>query len=447
MLLDEYMYSHNEKYNYFTEKDLEIRNLLTKRLFINKLSWNIILAILCIVLIKQIEMLWNFSFSVVIITLVVTLISIISMNIKAYILWNKIEDESLIAIYKKYVFKRWARFIIDASCIVALVSYCSGGWIIGFNLLFIPIVIKIIAICLSLALSKIRLWMIQSTLSGALEELEDGEYKNPEDVLIETFGNKEDTEVLWGTSYTHLIFEMGNLLKKVERVATEEKQTFQNKSYLITNLSHDLKTPLTCIINSVYILKNDDLTNEERKDQILILENKLLRLKNLIKDLSDMIDSQQDSISLNKEEIHIDKILIDVINTFEDRFKNSNLDLKINFDKDNIVLYLDKDKMVRVFENILSNIDKYSLEDTRVYIDIKVDEENVKIDFKNISKYEIEVDDKTIGNRFVKGDKSRNIEGHGLGLSIIKNLVKIQGGKVDINIEGDLFKVILNFSL
>lgn len=461
-MLELYLYSHNEKYNYFTEEDLKIRNILSNRLFINKVTWSILLLAYCIFLLNVIrpmcreggaivydyqvliDKLGNWTVNIVVLS---TLISMVSRSIRSYILWQKIDNEHFILIYKKYLIKKWIGVIVDISFIFSLTIYCSEGLLSDNKyLFFIPIVLKIVIILSSLLLSQIRLWMIQSTLGGAIEGLEEGEYKNAEDILKETFGDKKDTEVVWGTSYTYLIFEMNNLLKKIEKVAEEEKQTSQNKAYLITNLSHDLKTPLTSIINSVYILKNDNLTNIEREEQIEILEKKILRLKNLINDLSDMIDSEQTSVVLNKEEIIINEVLLNIGDTFRERLKNLNLDVKYNIPQENVILFLDKEKMIRVFENIFSNIEKYSLEDTRVYIDMKIDEESIQINFKNISKYEIEVDNKIIGNRFVKGDKSRHIEGHGLGLSIVKNLVKVQGGNVDINIEGDLFKLSLIFN-
>ena len=115
--------------------------------------------------------------------------------------------------------------------------------------------------------------------------------------------------------------------------------------------------------------------------------------------------------------------------------------MQIKTQETNLIVYMDKDKIVRVFENLLSNIIKYSLEDSRVYINFIKEDDIIKIDFKNICKYELEVNKGSLGSRFVKGDKSRNSDGYGLGLSIVKNLIRVQGGKVDIITEGDLFKV------
>lgn len=166
-----------------------------------------------------------------------------------------------------------------------------------------------------------------------------------------------------------------------------------------------------------------------------------------MKDLNETVEAEYEGLVVNKKEIKINKIIKNEICLYKDKFENSNLDIKLNFPKEDITLYLDEEKIIRIIDNILSNIHKYSLEDTRVYIDIIKNEENVEMRFKNISKYDIDVNVDTIGKRFVQGDKSRNIEGHGLGLSIIKSLVNIQGGKVELDIQGDLFKLTLKFSI
>lgn len=125
--------------------------------------------------------------------------------------------------------------------------------------------------------------------------------------------------------------------------------------------------------------------------------------------------------------------------------EEAKLDLRINRPNEKIIAYLDKDKTIRIFENLISNILKYSLEDTGVYIDILQDDECTKITLKNVSKYQLEIDKNTLENRFVRGDKSRYNDGYGLGLSIVKNLVRAQGGEVELKIEGDLFRIDINF--
>ena len=193
-------------------------------------------------------------------------------------------------------------------------------------------------------------------------------------------------------------------------------------------------------------MKHEKLSEEEKEEQIEILEKKLERLNILIKDLNETVNTDYEGLVVNKKEIKIIELIKNEINLYENKFKSSNLDIKLNAPKEDITLFLDEEKTIRIVDNILSNINKYSLEDTRVYVDIIKNEENVEITFKNISKYDIDVDVNTIGERFVQGDKSRSMEGHGLGLSIIKSLVNIQGGKVGLDIQGDLFKLVLKFT-
>ncbi|RDY25801.1 sensor histidine kinase, partial [Romboutsia weinsteinii] len=280
------------------------------------------------------------------------------------------------------------------------------------------------------------------------DESEEDRYKLAREGLEDSIRDKYAVEILWGTGYKHILLELKNLLDKVEEVTKEEKETFQNKTYLITNLSHDLKTPLTCIINSAYILKNEKLSQLEKEEEITKLTNQLERLKSLINDLNEIIDAEYTVISSNKENINICDLLRNFIGGFEEKLNKRDLELIVNIPKEPVTLYLDKDKIIRVFENIFSNIEKHSLEESRVYVDMNIDTDqgDIEIEFKNISKYEIDVDKNTIGNRFVQGDGSRNTDGHGLGISIIKSLIRTQGGNVDIKLDGDLFKITLKFN-
>ena len=218
------------------------------------------------------------------------------------------------------------------------------------------------------------------------------------------------------------------------------------KSELITNVSHDLKTPLTSIINYIELIKKEEnITPEYLKDYVNVLDSKSKRLKVLIEDLFEASKASSGNIELNMEKIDIIQLLRQSIGELEEKLSEANLDLKINVPEEKVYVRADGRRLYRVLENLLSNISKYSLPNTRVYIDITEVEGRVKLIMKNISSYELNFDPEEIMERFKRADDSRNTEGSGLGLAIARDLVKLQGGEFAIDIDGDLFKSIIEF--
>lgn len=240
--------------------------------------------------------------------------------------------------------------------------------------------------------------------------------------------------------------DINNLSEGLENAIDEKFKSERMKAELITNVSHDLKTPLTSIINYVDLIKKEEsIEPEYLKDYINVLDNKSKRLKVLIEDLFEASKASSGNIELNIEKLDLNQLLRQSIGENEEKITNSKLDLKVNLLKEPVYINCDGKRMYRVFENLLINISKYSLENTRVYIDMKVDEDKVYLSFKNISAYELNFEADEIIERFRRGDLSRNTEGSGLGLSIARDLVELQGGEFDIQIDGDLFKVNLEF--
>lgn len=219
------------------------------------------------------------------------------------------------------------------------------------------------------------------------------------------------------------------------------------KTELITNVSHDIKTPLTSIISYVDLLKQEDIKNEKAVEYINVLDNKSARLKRLIEDLVEASKASSGNIKLNKENLKIDELINQCIGEFEDRFKSNGLEIIANIPKEDLSIYADSRYMYRVIENVFSNITKYALENSRVYIDVTSKSAKINISIKNISKDKLNISPDELMQRFVRGDKSRFTEGSGLGLSISKSLVELQGGKFEISIDGDLFKVNLSFDM
>ena len=236
---------------------------------------------------------------------------------------------------------------------------------------------------------------------------------------------------------------------------SESLKSERLKTELITNVSHDIKTPLTSIINYVDLLKKENIQNEKVKEYIDILDKKSQRLKKLTEDLVEASKVSSGNVKLNLEDINLKELFNQTIGEFKDRFEEKSLKIETTVPEKDIKIRADSRYLYRIIENLFSNITKYAQENSRVYIDIeekeKIENKNengqkenrryVNISIKNISKEKLNISSDELMQRFVRGDKSRYTEGSGLGLSIAKSLTELQGGKFDITIDGDLFKV------
>ena len=236
---------------------------------------------------------------------------------------------------------------------------------------------------------------------------------------------------------------LNNLKVGFEAAVKEETKSQNMKTELITNVSHDLKTPLTCIKNYVILLKNTQADEATRIEYLNQLEKYTNRLSNLIQDLFDVSKASSGNIDLHPIDLRlqalVDQSLAECIEVLESK------DIQIIKNVEDVVVHLDGDKTYRVFENLLTNIGKYAMPHSRAYIDIHEEEDYVSVIFKNMSKVEMNFSSEEIQERFVRGDKSRHETGSGLGLAIAKSFVVAQGGTFDIEIDGDLFKVIMTF--
>lgn len=259
-------------------------------------------------------------------------------------------------------------------------------------------------------------------------------------------------------NFNYYIEEDLNIFKPIKEEIFKVKDGFQNalnnelesqkmKVELISNVSHDLKTPLTSIINYTELLKYENLDYKTQKEYIDTLDRKSKRLKTLIEDLFDVSNVKGKNVKLNIEEVNVIGLINYTLLELEDKINKSSLIFSLNFEEDEVILNLDRKRTIRVFENLIVNITKYSLENTRVYIDTRKENNKFYITLRNISKEEIDVDGEYLLERFVRGDKSRNTEGSGLGLSIAKDFIELQGGNLSVNIDGDLFKVIIEFNI
>ncbi len=239
--------------------------------------------------------------------------------------------------------------------------------------------------------------------------------------------------------------EIDKIRTGFRKAVDEEVKSTKMKTDLITNVSHDLKTPLTAIITYVDLLKDPNLPAEDQKKYIQILDQKANRLKLLIEDLFEISKATSKTVQLNIVDVDIVSLLRQVKLELQDKIEATDLLFRWQLPEEKVILPLDSQRTYRVFENLLVNITKYAMPHTRVYITMEDTENHVKISMKNISATELNFNPSEITERFVRGDASRNTEGSGLGLAIAKSFTELQGGRLEVFTDADLFTVEITF--
>jgi len=236
---------------------------------------------------------------------------------------------------------------------------------------------------------------------------------------------------------------LNRLSEGLKITLNEMVSTERTKTELITNVSHDLKTPLTSIINYVSLLKESRIEDPAIREYVNILEQKSDRLRVLIEDLFEASKLSSRSMALSYESVDVVQLLSQAIGEMSEKFENKNMEIRFKPSEQKIMVMLDGQRMWRVFENLLNNIVNYSPAGSRAYITLTDNETCVEITMKNISSFELDFDANELFERFKRGDAARTTEGSGLGLSISKDIVELHNGKMDIFIDGDLFKVVV----
>ncbi|GAA0766771.1 HAMP domain-containing sensor histidine kinase [Clostridium subterminale] len=303
--------------------------------------------------------------------------------------------------------------------------YSNGDLIVTFIILtFIIIIINICVRYLEGINNK-------KNLIKYLKKVRDGDMDI--DINTKNFG-----------TLSNLAIEINNLKVSHKKKVEEGIQNEKLKTELITNVSHDLKTPLTSIVNYVDILKDESLDKNEIRDYVTILDNKSTKLKKLVEDLFEMSKMSSGQITLSKSDVDIVELIHQNLGELSFLGEDKNLIFKVIGDKA-CHLNLDGAKISRVMDNLICNAIKYSLENSRIYLEVVENETECEIIVKNISKYDLDFNEDEILERFVRGDKSRNssIEGSGLGLAISKTIVELHNGTLKVKCDGDLFKVII----
>lgn len=237
-----------------------------------------------------------------------------------------------------------------------------------------------------------------------------------------------------------------NSIKNGLDVAIEERMKSERfQTELITNVSHDIKTPLTSIINYVDLLGKEDLKNDKAKEYLEVLQRQSQRLKKLLQDLLDASKASTGNVELHMEKVDAGVLLNQTLGEFEEKLQKSGVELKVKMPSSSPSITADSRYLWRVFDNLMNNICKYGASGTRAYINLEVKDAKVILTFLNTSKDELNISTEELMQRFVRGDSSRNTEGSGLGLSIAQSLTELMGGEMRLSVEGDLFKVELLF--
>ncbi|MGJ7922825.1 sensor histidine kinase [Neobacillus sp. LXY-4] len=256
-----------------------------------------------------------------------------------------------------------------------------------------------------------------------------------------------DLPVKGKSTYATLAANINRLKQGVKTSQNEQAKSERLKTELITNVSHDLRTPLTSIINYTELLKNGELTPEDRAAYLEVIDRKSKRLKVLIDDLFEVSKMASGNMELSLEKVDIVQLLQQTLAEFDEAINHSTLQFRVTHSEKPIYAVVDGQKLWRVFDNLIGNILKYSLEYTRVFITVSKKNDKVEITFKNISRFELGENSDELFERFKRGDTSRHTEGSGLGLAIAKSIVDLHDGSLDIEIDGDLFKVRISLNL
>lgn len=324
---------------------------------------------------------------------------------------------------------------------VIFVAINIGGLIVGLlgdgtGLMIALMMVLVIDVLVGIYLYRSA--KARETILDAINKIQEGdtEYKVDEQGL---FGD----ELILAKA----VNSIGDSVKDAVETSMKDERL---KADLITNVSHDIKTPLTSIINYVDLIKRENVENPKVKEYITVLDAKSQRLKQLTDDLVEASKISSGNIVLHWEKINLVELLNQSVGEFSEKFQEKALHIVMDAPKGAVFIEADSRRIWRVIENLFNNIYKYALSGTRVYIEMLVkegEEKQVELSVKNISAQPLKVKVEELTERFIRGDESRTTEGSGLGLSIAKNLTEIQKGKFEIVMDGDLFKVILTFPL
>ena len=340
---------------------------------------------------------------------------------------SNIDDWSKLPIYRNTFIR-----ITVYSCIIGIWGIIWGFCFHDYGAFLVITFISVILALILLSIIKKRTKAIQ-TIADTLSKM----------------ANNEITSEIYvkGNSLIANIAKNVNAVREGFAISNQKQSNSERlKTELITNVSHDLRTPLTSVLNYVDLAKRSDITEEERQEYLQIIDNKSKRLKVLIDDLFEASKMASGAVELNKEQVDLVALMYQALAEYEDRFEDQKLIVRTKTSNQHMYAYCDGRKMYRVFENLFSNVIKYAQPATRVYLEMTYEGSEIIITLKNISNYELGFDVSELAERFKRGDSSRHTEGSGLGLSIVKSILELHGAAFELSQDGDLFKVIIKIN-
>ena len=239
--------------------------------------------------------------------------------------------------------------------------------------------------------------------------------------------------------------QLNDLGSAINTAVDERMKSERMKAELITNVSHDLKTPLTSIINYVDLLKKEDIQEEKAKEYIEVLDRKSQRLKKLTEDLVEASKASTGSLTVNPERLGVVQLVTQALGEYSEKLEAAGLQLVASMTDEEVYVQADGRHFWRILDNLMGNCVKYAMPGTRVYLDLVAWDGYVTFSLKNISAGQLNIPAEQLMERFVRGDESRTTEGSGLGLSIARSLIELQGGLFRLEVDGDLFKAVVSF--
>ena len=340
---------------------------------------------------------------------------------------SNIDDWSKLPIYRNTFIR-----ITVYSCIIGIWGIIWGFCFHDYGAFLVITFISVIFALILLSIIKKRTKAIQAIA----------------DTLSKMANNEITSEIyVKGNGLIANIAKDVNTVREGFAISNQKQSNSERlKTELITNVSHDLRTPLTSVLNYVDLAKRSDITEEERQEYLQIIDNKSKRLKVLIDDLFEASKMASGAVELNKEQVDLVALMYQALAEYEDRFEDQKLIVRTKTSNPHMYAYCDGRKIYRVFENLFSNIIKYAQPATRVYLEMTYEGSEIVITLKNISNYELGFDVSELAERFKRGDSSRHTEGSGLGLSIVKSILELHGAAFELSQDGDLFKVIIKIN-
>ena len=358
-------------------------------------------------------------------------------RMKAEVMW----ENSLVCWFVKGMDKFFEKRTVTVSVLVVFAVHMIVCFVLAMGAFYYH---RVICLILLLIFSGMEAYLL---LRSAVEHYQ--VYEGVEKITEGVLSNKIDTEGLHGED-KKLAEAINNIGSGLLHAVDDSTKNERMKADLITNVSHDIKTPLTSIINYVNLIKLEHIDNERVNGYIRILDAKSQRLKQLTEDLVETSRITSGNVKLDMQKIDLVELIYQTAGEFNEKFEAKELTIVTKLPKTEVMILADGRQLYRVIENLYNNVAKYALEKTRVYVDVHVLEEKVTFSIKNVSERSLALENSNAGDlteRFIRGDASRTTEGSGLGLSIAKSLTQLMGGIFFIGVDGDLFKASITFPM